>query len=157
MSSGSGVAGVIGSGHPARKEAALSEDPRRPATPRREPVRRSAPRQLLAALGFSLSGLGFLLRQRAARFQLAMIGVTAAVFALVGAGPGGWAAMLALGLLSLSVEAVNTAVELIVDRVSPEISDFGKHAKDLGSFAVLCTLTIFAGHALWVVAGALAR
>ncbi|WP_424540689.1 diacylglycerol kinase [Sinorhizobium medicae] len=31
------------------------------------------------------------------------------------------------------MEAVNTAIEEIIDRISPEVSDTGKHAKDLGS------------------------
>lgn len=45
-------------------------------------------------------------------------------------------------LLLLATEALNTAIEVIVDRVSPEISDMGKQAKDLGSFAVMAVLLI---------------
>ncbi len=41
-----------------------------------------------------------------------------------------------LMLLLFSVEALNTAIEELVDRISPEISSVGRHAKDLGSFAV---------------------
>ncbi|WP_307959591.1 diacylglycerol kinase [Sinorhizobium medicae] len=36
-------------------------------------------------------------------------------------------------LLLIAMEAVNTAIEEIIDRISPEVSDTGKHAKDLGS------------------------
>ncbi|RVI41834.1 hypothetical protein CN192_33280 [Sinorhizobium medicae] len=36
-------------------------------------------------------------------------------------------------LLLIAMEAVNTAFEEIIDRISPEVSDTGKHAKDLGS------------------------
>ncbi|WP_234838132.1 diacylglycerol kinase, partial [Sinorhizobium medicae] len=35
-------------------------------------------------------------------------------------------------LLLIAMEAVNTAIEEIID-ISPEVSDTGKHAKDLGS------------------------
>jgi diacylglycerol kinase (ATP) len=38
------------------------------------------------------------------------------------------------------MEAVNTAIEEIIDRISPEVSDTGKHAKDLGSLAVFCLI-----------------
>lgn len=40
----------------------------------------------------------------------------------------------------LATEALNTAIEYVVDHVSPEMSDFAKHAKDIGSFAVFCML-----------------
>jgi len=43
-----------------------------------------------------------------------------------------------LGLFA--AEALNTAVEEVVDRISPELSMVAKHAKDLGSFAVFCML-----------------
>jgi diacylglycerol kinase (ATP) len=49
------------------------------------------------------------------------------------------------------VEALNTAIEEVIDRVSPEVSQTGKHAKDLGSFAVFCTLVAAALYILWVV------
>ena len=109
---------------------------------------------LFATLGYSLAGARFLLTQRAARLQVAMAVVTGAAFAAAGVGAIQWAVMLALFVASLGVEALNSAIELTVDRVSPEISDYGKHAKDLGSFAVLCALVIFGGHAIWAVADA---
>ncbi len=46
-----------------------------------------------------------------------------------------------LFLTVFAIEALNTAIEEVIDRISPEISSVGKHAKDLGSFAVLCMLT----------------
>jgi diacylglycerol kinase (ATP) len=39
------------------------------------------------------------------------------------------------------MEAVNTAIEEIIDRISLEISDTARHAKDLGSLAVFCLLS----------------
>ena len=110
---------------------------------------------LLATLGYSLAGARFLMTQRAARLQVGMAEVTAVAFALAGVGPVQWAVMAALFVTSLGVEALNTAIELTVDRVSPEISDYGRHAKDLGSFAVFCALVVFGGHAVWAVVDAL--
>ena len=47
-----------------------------------------------------------------------------------------------LSLLVFGVEALNTAIENIVDEVSPHRSDFARRTKDLGSFAVFCCLII---------------
>jgi len=41
----------------------------------------------------------------------------------------------------LAVELLNSAIEEIVDRVSPEFSEFAARAKDMGSAAVLISLT----------------
>jgi diacylglycerol kinase (ATP) len=118
---------------------------------------KGAVRHVWAALGYSLAGGRFLFSQRAARLQAGMMAATAVAFLLAGVGPVQWAVAVALFVASLGVEALNTAVELIVDRVSPEVSDFAKHAKDLGSFAVLCALLVFGGHAVWAVADAALR
>jgi diacylglycerol kinase (ATP) len=40
----------------------------------------------------------------------------------------------------MSIEALNTCVELITDHVSPQYSAFAKAAKDLGSLAVFLML-----------------
>jgi len=55
--------------------------------------------------------------------------------------------MLVAAAAAAVAEALNTAIEEIVDLVSPEWSLPAKHAKDLGSFAVfsmLCLNGIFA-------------
>ncbi|UWQ17163.1 diacylglycerol kinase [Jannaschia sp. M317] len=106
------------------------------------------------ALGYSLAGGRFLLTQRAARLQVFMFAVTVAIFAVAGVTAGHWAVMGALFLTTLGIEALNTAIELIIDRTSPEISDFAKNAKDLGSFAVFCGVLVFVGHAVWAVGAA---
>ncbi len=49
----------------------------------------------------------------------------------------------------MAFEAINTAIEEIVDRVSPEISEMGRNAKDLGSFACLCLILANAAYALY--------
>ncbi len=59
-------------------------------------------------------------------------------------------AVAVLALLTLAVEALNTAIEEIVDHVSPEWSLAAKHAKDMGSFAVMALL--FATGLVFVVA-----
>ncbi len=46
-------------------------------------------------------------------------------------------------------ELINSAVEAVVDRVSPERHDLSKRAKDLGSAAVLIALATAA--AVWAL------
>jgi diacylglycerol kinase (ATP) len=55
---------------------------------------------------------------------------------------------IALCLASLAVEALNTAIEGVVDHLSPNRTDFGRRAKDLGSAAVFFMLSATAVY--WV-------
>ena len=59
------------------------------------------------------------------------------------------ALVLALGLLVLAAELFNTAIEEIVDHVTPHKHPFAKKAKDCGSAAV--ALTALAGGVAWLV------
>jgi len=43
--------------------------------------------------------------------------------------------------LVLAIEALNTAVEVLVDHLSPAYAEFARHAKDLGSAAVFFVLS----------------
>ena len=52
-------------------------------------------------------------------------------------------------LIVLIVELLNSAIEAVVDRVSPERHELSKRAKDIGSAAVLVTLML-AG-AVWAL------
>jgi len=56
---------------------------------------------------------------------------------------------LALGILVLAAELMNTAIERTVDLVSKEQSDLARMAKDAGSAAVM--VTAIAAGAAWVV------
>lgn len=49
------------------------------------------------------------------------------------------ALIVALGFLVLAAELANTAIETIVNRVSPERSDMARKAKDVGSAMVMFT------------------
>ena len=51
----------------------------------------------------------------------------------------------------LLIELINSAIEAIVDMVSPEYNELAKHAKDLGSAAVLISLIL--ATVLWGLAG----
>ncbi|WP_275783007.1 diacylglycerol kinase [Pararhizobium gei] len=104
-----------------------------------------------AAATYSIGGARRLLGEAAFRHELGGFAVAMIAFIAVGATFFQYVAMLVLFLLMVAFEALNTAIEEIVDRVSPEISEMGKNAKDLGSLACLCVILANAGYAGYVV------
>ena len=103
---------------------------------RAKPVPRSGVLHIIDAAGYSLAGLRRLLQETAARLELAGIAFGAILLAIKGVGPLHWAIYFGLCTAVLVVEALNTALEELTDRISPEWSIMAKNAKDLGSAAV---------------------
>ena len=118
---------------------------------REKPPRKTGIAHFFAAAGYSAGGARRLWREAAFRQELAGLAGLVVLFLIVGASPGETLGLLLLGLLVLAVEALNTAIEEVVDHVSPGWSEFAKHAKDLGSFAVMCALVATGLYAAWVV------
>jgi diacylglycerol kinase (ATP) len=63
--------------------------------------------------------------------------------------PGERALILALGLLVLAAELINTAIEEVVDHILPQPHPVAKKAKDCGSACV--ALAALAGGVAWIV------
>ncbi len=63
--------------------------------------------------------------------------------------PGERALILALGLLVLAAELINTAIEEVVDQISPDPDPRAKKAKDCGSACV--ALAALSAGVAWVV------
>lgn len=95
---------------------------------------------LLAATKYSIAGLRILLKEAAFRHELSFAAVLFVSLFFVGATSAQFIILLVLVLILFATEALNTAIENIVDKLSPERSDFAKETKDLGSFAVSCLL-----------------
>ncbi|MGE7369135.1 diacylglycerol kinase [Neorhizobium sp. NPDC001467] len=108
-------------------------------------------RRLVAATRYSLQGLVRLWQEEAFRHEVIAFAMGLAVFAAVDARLGDYLIYLVLMLILFAVEALNTAIEELVDRISPEISTVGRHAKDLGSLAVFCLLCANGVFAVYVV------
>ena len=91
---------------------------------------------LVDAAGYSLQGLRRLMRESAARQEVlaGLLGLVA--LGLRGASLGQIIGFAMLVLALLAVEALNTALEEVVDHLSPGWSEMAKNAKDLGSLAV---------------------
>ena len=104
---------------------------------------------LISASRNSLDGLRVLIQERAARRELLLIAATGVVYAL-------WPTLhtlmlLVLAFVLLAVEALNTAIEVLCDHVTPEIHPAIKKAKDLGSvaiFIICCAMVLVAVLAL---------
>lgn len=113
-----------------------------------KPPRKSGVAHFLAAAGYSLGGLQRLARESAFRQEVALVAGLLVLFVALGASLPEILGLLAIGLALIAVEALNTALEVLVDHLSPGWSQFAKDAKDLGSLAVACTigaLVIYAG------------
>ncbi|MES2914092.1 MAG: diacylglycerol kinase [Pseudomonadota bacterium] len=109
-------------------------------TVQEKPERKTGVAHFFAAAGYSIGGLRRLARESAFRQEVALIAGLAVVFLVLGASLPELLGLLAIGLALVAVEALNTALEVLVDHLSPGWSQFAKEAKDLGSLAVACTI-----------------
>lgn len=117
-------------------------------TVQEKPPRKSGVAHFFAAAGYSLGGLQRLSRESAFRQEVALIAGLLVLFVVFGASVPQVLGLVAIGLALIAVEALNTALEVLVDHLSPGWSQFAKEAKDLGSLAVACTIgamLIYAG------------
>ncbi|MFN3719308.1 MAG: diacylglycerol kinase [Rhizobium rhizophilum] len=106
---------------------------------------------MFAAAQYSAQGFKRLIQESAFRHELLGFVGGLVVFAAIGASLFEFLGFIVLMMLMFSVEALNTAIEELVDRISPEISTVGRNAKDLGSFAVFCLIIANAAFAVYVV------
>ena len=98
-------------------------------------------RHVVHAAGYSLAGFRHLFQSELAARIEAGAGLLSVIWLiLLGRPVRDYVILAIIFCVLISVEALNTAVERIVDRLSPELSDFGKVAKDLGSAAVFAML-----------------
>jgi diacylglycerol kinase (ATP) len=88
------------------------------------------------AASFSLSGFSRLSKETAFRLEFLWVVVGLTFLVYLQATLLQFVAFVVLALVLLAVEALNTAIEEIVDHISPDWSQMGKHAKDCGSVAV---------------------
>lgn len=95
---------------------------------------------IVNATRYSLAGLKVLWRENAARLEVAMYVASLVVLVILGGAFFDYLVMTLLFCVTLSVESTNTALECIVDKLSPEQSDFARDTKDLGSLSVFFLL-----------------
>lgn len=111
---------------------------------------KSGLKRIFSAFGYSMAGFKSAWRSEHAFRQELFVVVIATIAALLLPVPA-WQKLLliAVFVLVLIVELINSAIEAVVDRVSLERNPLSKNAKDFGSAAVLLTLML--ALATWLV------
>ena len=107
--------------------------------------------RVMRATGYSMAGLAAAYRGESAfrqEFWLAVVLLPLSFW--VGRGWVEVALLAGAVLLVLIVELLNSGLEAAIDRVSLELHDLSKRAKDLGSAAVFLSLLLCAG--IWAAA-----
>lgn len=105
--------------------------------------------RLINAFGYSCAGLAAAWRGEAAfRQEMALLAVAVPLGLFLGKTGVDRALLVGSVLLVPVVELLNSAIEAIVDKASPERHELAKRAKDMGSAAVLFAL--IAAAAVWV-------
>ena len=107
--------------------------------------------RVIHATGYSIEGLTMAYRGESAfrqEFWLAVVLLPLALW--VGHGWVETALLMGTVMLVLIVELLNSGIEAAIDRVSLELHELSKRAKDLASAAVLLSLVLCAG--VWLAA-----
>ncbi|WP_448679809.1 diacylglycerol kinase [Pseudomonas nicosulfuronedens] len=100
-------------------------------------------KRIFNAAGYSLAGFAAAFKGEAAFRQLVLINVILIPLSFFfDVTRGERALLIAVCLLALIVELLNSAIEAVVDRVSLERHPLSKNAKDMGSAAQFVALTI---------------
>lgn len=103
------------------------------------PPKKSAGGRLACSFVWAFRGVGVLVRTQAnARIHLAATLVVVAAGFICGISRGEWCAVVAAIGLVWTAEGLNTAIEAVVDLVSPEHHSLAGRAKDVAAGAVLC-------------------
>lgn len=99
--------------------------------------------RLVRALGYSLAGLKSCYRKEAAfRQEIILFVLLLPVLLLLPVSLVFKLMLLGANFLVLITELLNSAIEAVVNKVSPEFSELAGQAKDMASAAVLLTLIL---------------
>ncbi len=138
--------------HTEERYVKMSEQPQLPKNP---PAKVHGVAHVFAAARYSYGGFRVLWGETAFRHEVLLGFMMLAITAAFGASLLQLVIGLLLVLVTLAVEALNTAIEVLVDHISPDYSEMAKHAKDLGSFAVFCLLVANGVYFAYVLASTL--
>jgi len=117
-----------------------------------KPERITGIKHIFAAASYSIGGGKRLWGETAFRHEVLLYVIVLGIFAAIGANMAEFIGASILALLLVAAEALNTAIEAVVDHISPEWNEFARDAKDLGSLAVMCLLIangLFLAYVLW--------
>ncbi|MDG1103647.1 MAG: diacylglycerol kinase [Ascidiaceihabitans sp.] len=107
---------------------------------RPKPDRITGIKHLFAAASYSFGGIRRLWQETAFRHIILMLVLCLTLLFVIGASLIEFSILLILFFALTAVEALNTAIECIVDHLAPNWEAFARDAKDLGSLATMCLL-----------------
>ena len=109
--------------------------------PRRvKPERITGIAHVFAAAGYSIGGLRRLWQETAFRHIVFASAASIVLLGIAGATFGDYCILFVLFFGLVAVEALNTAIECLVDHLTADWEEFARDAKDLGSLATMCLL-----------------
>lgn len=102
-------------------------------------------RSVFNATRYSLAGFKTAFQNEAAFRQILLINLILIPLSFwMPVSPAEQALMVAVCLLALIIELINSAIEAVVDRISMERHELSKNAKDMGSAAQFVALSLIA-------------
>jgi diacylglycerol kinase (ATP) len=108
------------------------------ATPTRRHATRRWLRYLIRSFGFAFAGIGQMIRtERNAQIQFLAAVLVIICGVLFRISLVEWIALVLAITFVLTLEAINTALEALVDLVNPQLHPLAKRAKDIAAGAVL--------------------
>lgn len=117
-----------------------------------KPAARTGFSRLYHAFRYSVNGIRAAFNQKAFRLEIILYCLLLPAIILLPLEPAFKLALLIVNSLVLIVEILNTALEILVDLVSPEYNKMAGKVKDLGSAAVLLSLILAAAAWIWIFA-----
>jgi len=116
-----------------------------PPTPQQSKPKETGIPRIVNAFGYSMAGLHAAFSGEAAFRQIvALVAVLLPVACVLDVTRAERALLMAVLLIALIIELLNSAIEAAIDRISLERHPLSKRAKDMGSAAVLLTLCMVA-------------
>ena len=101
--------------------------------------------RIFNATRYSMAGLKTAFQNEAAFRQILLINLILIPLSFwMPVSPAEQALMVAVCLLALIIELINSAIEAVVDRISMERHELSKNAKDMGSAAQFVALSLIA-------------
>lgn len=105
----------------------------------------SGTQRIFNATRYSLAGFKTAFQNEAAFRQILLINLILIPLSFwMPVSPAEQALMVAVCLLALIIELINSAIEAVVDRISMERHELSKNAKDMGSAAQFVALSLIA-------------
>ncbi|WP_313390954.1 diacylglycerol kinase [Acinetobacter sp.] len=105
----------------------------------------SGTQRIFNATRYSMAGFKTAFQNEAAFRQILLINLILIPLSFwIPVSPAEQALMVAVCLLALIIELINSAIEAVVDRISMERHELSKNAKDMGSAAQFVALSLIA-------------